>query len=181
MAEEQQQPYGTYGLMQSGAAFAEKKIEFTPINQLDASLDGKTVWIRGRLHTSRCKGKTCFVSIRHQIYTVQVCGFVNENFTKEMVKFIGGVSKVRVNTSFFNSQNLIKESIVDVEGTVVTVNKPITSCSQSDIELSIKKFFIVSASEPKLPLQIEDATRSDEQAEAANLPAVNLDTRLDNR
>lgn len=86
--------YGTYGLMQSGKAFAEKKLEFTDIDKLDASLEGKTVWIRGRLHTSRVKGKSCFAAIRHQIYTVQICGFANETFTKEMVKFIGGVSKV---------------------------------------------------------------------------------------
>lgn len=90
----EQQAYGTYGLMQSGAAFADKKIDFTKISDLDEKLEGQTVWIRGRLHTSRVKGKSCFASIRHQIYTVQICGFAGENFSREMVKFIGGVSKV---------------------------------------------------------------------------------------
>jgi aspartyl-tRNA synthetase len=90
----EQQSYGTYGLMQSGATFASKNIDFKKISDLDDSLEGQTVWIRGRLHTSRVKGKSCFASIRHQIYTVQICGFASETFTKEMIKFIGGVSKV---------------------------------------------------------------------------------------
>lgn len=162
------QSYGTYGLMQSGAAFANKKIDFTAIEKLDTSLDGQTVWIRGRLHISRVKGKSCFASIRHQIHTVQICGFAGENFSKEMIKFIGGVSR---------------ESIVDVEGAVVKVDKPIQSCTQSNVELSIKQFFVVSASEPQLPLQIEDASRPVvEEGDATNkLATVNLDTRLDNR
>ncbi|KAI6190472.1 Aspartyl-tRNA synthetase [Aphelenchoides bicaudatus] len=167
--------YGNYGLMQSGATFAEKKIEFKDIKDLDENLEGQTVWIRGRLHTSRVKGKSCFATIRHQIYTVQICAFAGDDFPREMVKFIGAVSK---------------ESIVDVEGTVVKVQKPITSCTQSSIELSIKSFFVVSSSEPKLPLQIEDASRpvveQDEgdvetQLAATSLATVKLDTRLNNR
>lgn len=86
---------------------------------------------------------------------------------------------------FVNFKNFFQESIVDVEGTVVKVQKPISSCSQSDIELSIKQFFVVSASEPRLPLQIEDAARPViDQAEGdanALTITVNLDTRLDNR
>jgi len=171
MAEEpQKQSYGTYGLMHSGAAFESKKdIEFTPIEKLDESYDGKLVWIRGRLHTSRVKPKNCFIAIRHQIYTIQACGFANAEFTKEMIKFIGDVQK---------------ESIVDVQGTVSKVPKPITSCTQSNIEIQIKQFFIVSAVTDRLPLQIEDASRpADQQSDDPNsqFPTVNLDTRLDNR
>jgi aspartyl-tRNA synthetase len=95
MAEENS--YGDYGLMQSGASFADKKIDFTNISDLDASFADKTVWIRGRLHTSRVKGKSCFAVIRHQIYSVQICGFAGEKFTKEMLKFIGAVPKVSFN------------------------------------------------------------------------------------
>jgi aspartyl-tRNA synthetase len=67
----------------------------------------------------------------------------------------------------------------------VKVEKPITGCTQSTVELSIKSFFVVSASEPKLPLQIEDASRpvvEHSEGDSANqLATVNLDTRLDNR
>uniref|UniRef100_A0A914YP27 Aspartyl-tRNA synthetase n=1 Tax=Panagrolaimus superbus TaxID=310955 RepID=A0A914YP27_9BILA len=89
--------YGNYELIQSSE---RKTITFTLVNKLDESYDGKMVWIRGRLHTSRVKGKTCFVVIRQQISTVQVAAFAGkDDISKQMIKFIEKVSK---------------ESIVDV-------------------------------------------------------------------
>lgn len=86
--------YGTYALLQSSEAQKQKDIKFTSIADLNESLDGQDVWVRGRLHTSRVKGKTCFIVVRHQIYTVQGTLFVGPQASKQMVKFIGGVSKV---------------------------------------------------------------------------------------
>jgi len=48
----------------------------------------QTIWIRGRLHTSRGKGKQCFFVIRHQSATIQAVVCVNENVSKPMVKFV---------------------------------------------------------------------------------------------
>lgn len=59
------------------------------------------------------------------------------------------------------------------------VDQEIVSCTQREVELHIKQIFVVSAAEPRLPLQIEDAARR--ATEDANLATVNLDTRLDNR
>ena len=60
----------------------------------------------------------------------------------------------------------------------------IDGCSQKDIELHVKEIWVVSASEPQLPLQIEDAARrvnaEDEAEDGLNIK-VNQDTRLDNR
>lgn len=47
------------------------------------------------------------------------------------------------------------------------------------MELQVTQIFVVSAAEPRLPLQIEDAARS--RADETDLSVVNLDTRLDNR
>jgi aspartyl-tRNA synthetase len=69
---------------------------------------------------------------------------------------------------------------VDVFGTVAKTPSPVSSCSQSDVEIRIQKLFIVSAAEPRLPLQIEDASRP-EQNQDEGLAVVKLDTRLDNR
>ncbi|KAI6225229.1 Aspartate--tRNA ligase, cytoplasmic [Aphelenchoides fujianensis] len=149
--------------MQSGKN-QTRDIEFTAIKNLNESVADQDVWIRGRLHQSRVKGKMCFLTVRHQIYTVQAMQIVGAEFSKPMQKFIGGVSK---------------ESIVDVQGTVTKVDQPITSCSQSTVELKIKQFFVVSAAEPRLPLQIEDATRP--ESGDNELAVVKLDTRLDNR
>ncbi|CAF4263968.1 unnamed protein product, partial [Adineta steineri] len=72
-----------------------------------------------------------------------------------------------------------KESIIDVEGEVSLVSVPIESCTQKNVELQVTKIFVVSPAEPRLPLLIEDATRSDELN--AETRYVNQDTRLDNR
>ena len=66
-----------------------------------------------------------------------------------------------------------------MQGVVTCVNKPIESCTQSDVELSIRQLWVVSESEPRVPLQIEDAARAEESG--SGLATVNLDTRLDNR
>ena len=58
-----------------------------PVNEIDEKLAKQTIWIRGRLHTSRGKGKQCFFVLRHQSATIQAVLFVSENASKQMVKF----------------------------------------------------------------------------------------------
>ncbi len=50
---------------------------------------------------------------------------------------------------------------MDVCGYVRRTDQKIVSCSQQDVELHVEEAFVVSAAEPVLPLQIEDAARSD--------------------
>ncbi|CAD6198248.1 unnamed protein product [Caenorhabditis auriculariae] len=159
--------YGSYGLIQS----TEKRdISFTPVKGVSGDLAGQKVWLRGRVHNIRAKGKTCFIVLRQGIYTIQVSLFVTEKISKQMIKFVAGISK---------------ESIIDVEGSVEKVENPVDSCTQKDVELLASQVFVVSASDPRLPLQIEDASRSapteEEKAGNNKLAVVNLDTRLDNR
>lgn len=89
---------------------------------------------------------------------------VGEQVSKQMVKFVAGIHR---------------ESIVDVQGSVQRTDQPITGCSVQDAEIHAIRVFIASASEPRLPLQIEDAARP--QHEETELSTVGLDTRLDNR
>lgn len=49
---------------------------------------------------------------------------------------------------------------MDVKGLIQTVPKPIESCTQSDVELICQEFWVISLAEPRLPLQIDDATRA---------------------
>merc|ERR1711963_149315 len=128
-------------------------------------LNGKTVTVRGRLHTSRAKGKQCFIVLRQQAASVQCLIYVSENVSKQMVKFAAHISK---------------ESIIDVEAVVTKVDEKIESCTQQDVELHVKQVWVVSASDPQLPLQIEDAARKLTEDEG-NFARVNQDTRLDNR
>ena len=71
-----------------------------------------------------------------------------------------------------------KESIVDVKGVVKRAYVEVASCSQKDVELHVTQLWVVSRSEPRLPLLIEDASRPSDDVE---LSTVNQDVRLDNR
>ena len=62
--------------------------------------------------------------------------------------------------------SVTRESIIDVEGVVVRSPQPIESCTQQHVELHCAQLWVVSASEPQLPLQIEDACRPDTEVPA---------------
>ncbi|XP_018055090.1 PREDICTED: aspartate--tRNA ligase, cytoplasmic isoform X3 [Atta colombica] len=157
--------YGQMNMIQSKEKFEDRK--FTAIKNLDKNLENQMVWLRGRLHTSRAKGKQCFVVLRQQSYTVQGLAAVNEEISKQMIKFIS---------------NITKESIIDVMAIVMPVPSKIESCSQKDVEVHLKEIFVVSAAKSQLPLQIEDAARPIGEVDETTLNVrVNQDTRLDNR
>ncbi|XP_026462059.1 aspartate--tRNA ligase, cytoplasmic-like [Ctenocephalides felis] len=157
--------YGAMKMIQSTGENVDRV--FTDVSLLEPSLEGKVVWVRGRVHTSRSKGKQCFLVLRQQSYSVQCIIAVNEAISKQMVKFVG---------------NIPKESIVDIEAKVVKVAQNIESCTQQLVELSVNQVFVVSQSKPQLPLQIDDASRPEKNLseDALNI-RVNQDTRLDNR
>lgn len=157
--------YGQVKMIQSDQLFEERK--FVHIKDLNLQNANQTIWIRGRLHTSRGKGKQCFFVLRQQSHSIQGLAAVNDKISRQMVKFISAVTK---------------ESIVDVQAKVQKVPNPIESCTQKDVEIHVEQFFVVSGSEPQLPLQIEDAARPINEDDPTNLNIkVNQDTRLDNR
>nr|CAD7257494.1 unnamed protein product [Timema shepardi] len=143
-AEAEDYSSGNYG--QPAMIQSEEKLSrtFVGVKDLSEELADQKVWVRGRLHTSRAKGKQCFVVLRQQQYTVQCLIAVNEDVSKQMVKF---------------ASNVTKESIVDIEALVLTVPRKIESCTQKNVELHAKKLFVVSAAKSQLPLLIEDASR----------------------
>jgi aspartyl-tRNA synthetase len=59
------------------------------------------------------------------------------------------------------------ESIVDVQGTLVKVEKP-TACTQSDVELHLERVYVISASDA-LPFQIEDAMNPEPRVSAGRV------------
>jgi len=152
--------YGNLPLIMSREKTDKK---WTDVKDLVLGKKGERVLIRGRLHTARGTGKQCFVMIRQRYFTVQGFLAVNENISKQMVKY---------------AANINKESIIDIEGIVTPVDQKITSCSQEDVEIQIEKIYVVSQSDPRLPLQIEDASRPETDEALAH---VNQDTKLDNR
>lgn len=79
--------YGNTKMIQSEEQHLERN--FVAVRELKGSVGKGSVWVRGRIHTSRCKGKQCFLVIRQQSSTVQVLISVNDVVSKQMVKFSG--------------------------------------------------------------------------------------------
>lgn len=148
--------FGNAPITQSTAHQSKK---FTDVAALSTALVGNTVLVRGRVHTSRKKGKLAFIVLRDTTDTVQAMAAAGDDTPKELVDFIGQIPC---------------ESIVDVEAVVVAAEQPITSTSQSSLELQIKKIHVVSESLRVLPFTIDDAARR-EDAEGIK---INFDTRL---
>ncbi|XXZ99340.1 aspartate--tRNA ligase dps1 [Meyerozyma guilliermondii] len=157
--------YGKSPLINSSVVTGEKR---SKIENLSAADDGKSVIIRARVHNSRQQGATmAFLTLRQQSELIQcLIKADGEQVSKQMVKFAGSI-------------NL--ESIVVVHGEVRKVEEPIKSATVQDAEIHVSKIYVISAAPEQLPILIEDASRSDAEAEAAGLPVVNLDTRLDAR
>lgn len=138
------------------------------IKDLSAANDGEEVVFRARAHTSRQQGATmAFITLRQQDNLIQALIKANgESISKQMVKWVGSI-------------NL--ESIVVVHGVVRKVEEEIKSATVQDAEVHVTKIYTIVETPEQLPVLIEDATRSEAEAEAAGLPVVNLDTRLDAR
>ena len=160
--------YGKLPLIQSATRTNEKRIKF---DELNSETDvGTEVCFRARVHNTRQQGATLtFLTFRQQSELIQGLVKVNKedgSVSKQMVKWCG-------------SLNL--ESIVLVRGVVAKVDELIKSATIQNLEIHVKEIFIVSETPETLPILLEDASRSEREAEDAGLPVVNLDTRLDAR
>ena len=58
-----------YELMQSKTKMQR---DLVPIAKLNETMADESVFVRGRIHTTRSKGKQCFLVLRQRAYTVQV-------------------------------------------------------------------------------------------------------------
>ncbi|XP_004512467.1 aspartate--tRNA ligase 2, cytoplasmic-like [Cicer arietinum] len=146
--------------------------EWTRVEALDDSLANRPVLIRGRTQTIRPVGKKmAFLVIRENGFTVQCLVQAQpDSVSPQMVKFAAALSR---------------ESVVDVEGVVSIPAAPIKGATQQ-VEIQVKKLFCVSRAVPTLPINLEDAARSDVEIEKAiqageQLVRVNQDTRLNFR
>lgn len=161
--------YGKFPLINSSVRTGEARVN---IKDLSAADDGKEVLFRARLHTSRQQSAAfLFLTLRQQSDTIQSLLKVNKEsdskaISKQMVKWASSISL---------------ESIVLVRGVVRKVDELITSTTVQDVEIHITQVHTIQETPEQLPLLIEDAARSDADAEALGLPVVNLDTRLDAR
>ena len=169
------EPEKKYGYLMRTMSDQNTGRSFVHVSNLSAKHEGKEVWVRARVHNTRAKGNNCFLVLRQSGSTVQGALFKDDDTPKEMIKFAG---------------SLAKETVVDIKGLIVKAE--VKSCTQTDCELSVQRLYVVAKAEVGLPLQIDDASRSEaEIAESERKLAagevdgayvrVGTDTRLDNR
>ena len=164
-----------YGDLEMVQSLTHKTLQITPISSITSEFADKEVLVRGRISNSRVKGNLAFLVVREGIHSVQSVAFKSETITKDMLKFIEGITK---------------ESIIDVYGKLVKTKNEVKTCSVKDLELAISKVFVLSRADVNLPFQLEDAMRKinnfeneeeEEKKEENALPTVSLKNRLDNR
>lgn len=157
--------YGKLPLIQSSSKSGIERIQISTLSKADSE---REVVFRARVHTSRQQGnKMNFITFRQQSALIQGLVAANaDSISKKMVKWSASISL---------------ESIVVVHGIVKVAPEEIQSCTVKDVEIQVTKLYTIAEAPAQLPILIEDASRSEEQAEIAGLPVVNLDTRLDYR
>ncbi|KAK9468359.1 aspartyl-tRNA synthetase [Lipomyces arxii] len=157
--------YGKLPLIQSTEKSGIHRIE---IKNIDKSWEGKDVVFRARVHTSRMQGnKMCFFAFRQRDALIQGLVVANKDaISKQFIKWAGSISL---------------ESIVLVKGKIAAAPELIRSATVQDAEILVTELFTIAETPNQLPILIEDASRSETEAEELGLPVVNLDTRLDSR
>ncbi|KAJ3676823.1 hypothetical protein LUZ60_002547 [Juncus effusus] len=145
---------------------------WTGVGDLSAEMKDKTVLIRGFAQVIRpVSKKMVFLVIRQSMSTVQCVLVVSKDLVSlQMVKF---------------ATSLSKESIVEIEGIVSVPNEPIKGTTQQ-VEIQVRKVYCINRAMPNLPINIEDAARSETEFEQAEqrgekLVRVGQDTRLNYR
>ncbi|PWN27044.1 aspartyl-tRNA synthetase [Jaminaea rosea] len=168
------QNYGELPLNQSQERHGRT---YASLEDVKAENDGKDIFFSARIQTSRTpSAKFVFLTLRHAFFCVQaVLAQAPEKVSKQMVKW---------------AATLPSESIVQVQGTISKVSKPIESSTvtNKDAEIKVSKIFLVSKVAPSAPqpFYVDDATRSEAEIEASQstdrpMPGIPMDLRLDNR
>lgn len=138
-------------------------LAYTDLSQLGLPCIGQTLLVRGYVHTKRDPKGVTFMTLRKGLHTVQAVA--GPEFAVAMAK-------------------VDREAVIDVLGKVVASN--FRKSTVQGCELQVLGWKLVAGSEKEVPIIVEDAMRSEEEAAEAKkkgklMPTVGLDVRLDNR
>jgi len=154
--------YGTLPLIQSGGDPTKRRV-FHKVKDLNETKAEQNVLVRARVQATRGKGKLIFLVLRQRLFTVQAVISVGPQVSRKMVDFVAGIPT---------------ESIVDVEATVTIPKDKVESTTQTTVELSIHKIFVVSASESKRPFEVKDAACPKSVLKAQEREIQQIETEL---
>ncbi|KAB1204998.1 Aspartate--tRNA ligase, cytoplasmic [Morella rubra] len=145
--------YGDVPLRELQSKVAADLRDWTEVGALTEALKDQHVLVRGRAQAIRAVGKNmAFLVLRERGFTVQCVVTVQPDaVSRQMVRYAAGLSR---------------ESIVDVEGLVSVPSVPIKGATQQ-VEVQVHKIFCINKAMPTLPINIEDAARSEVEIEKA--------------
>ncbi|KAJ5235344.1 Aspartate--tRNA ligase cytoplasmic [Penicillium citrinum] len=141
----------------------------------DFTEEEKEVTVVARVDNARVQSaKLAFLMLRQQGQKIQAVIAAAEPISRQMIKYTGGLN---VN------------SIVQVTGLIKKPEIPISSATIQNLEIHIRKVYMISEAAQMLPMQVKDAERpppvetTDDapQVDSEGAPIVTLKTRLDNR
>ncbi|KAL3922705.1 MAG: hypothetical protein SGILL_002061 [Bacillariaceae sp.] len=174
LSYEDQDKYEKFGDMTRIMSRSRTGREFVKVSDLEEKHKaGDIVWLRGRLHSIRVKGGSCFLVLRQDsFHTVQAVFFKdkeNPEFSQKMIKYL---------------KSLTEESVIDIEG--VLEDASVKSCSVQNLEVKIERIHSVTKANAILPFLVEDAARSEAEVDASQetdrpFPRLGQELRLDNR
>ncbi|KAJ6092749.1 Aspartate--tRNA ligase cytoplasmic [Penicillium sp. IBT 16267x] len=151
----------------------EDVISSTRFSQLTEDSYEKEVTVIARVDNARVQSaKLAFLMLRQQGQKVQAVIAAAEPISRQMIKYTGGLN---VN------------SIIQVTGIVKKPEIPISSATIQNLELHIRKVYMISEAAQMLPMQVKDAERpipteeKENEVDESGAPIVTLKTRLDNR
>ena len=142
---------------------------------------GKEIVFRGVVENARNQSaKLSFLVFRQGMSTIQAVVAASEQLSRQMVKFAG---------------SLPAESVVLVHALVETPKEPVKSTTIQNLEVHVKKLYLIAKADAQLPMQVADSERpvpeentstnttnsAEEQKDSETHPIVTLNTRLNNR
>ena len=167
------EPFGDLTRVMSRSRTGRDFVNVKDLEDEEKHGSGDTVWLRGRLHSIRVKGGSCFLVVRQDsFHTVQAVFFKdkeNPELSQKMIKYL---------------KSLTEESIIDIEGILETAD--VKSCSIQNVEVKIQRIHSVTKAASILPFLVEDASRSEAEVDASQdtdrpFPRLGQELRLDNR
>lgn len=183
------QMYGEYTVIQGACGPEGSGRTFVPLSQIELHLgSAEPVWVRARVHKIDVRGAFAFVLLRKGLHTAQAIVENDKQFLKWLKKAVHA------------------ETIVDICANIVAPSAgAVEKCTVKTVELSVQRLYIVSSSDEKLPMTLDDAARplvddhtraddaageqavaqektdNDDAALKDERPTVTRDTRLDAR
>lgn len=140
--------------------------ELIMIQNLDETLEGQKVRIRGFVFSIRDTRSVAFVVLRSQLETVQLIIVKQKNSNNEQ----------------FSLDKLTSECFVEVVGTIKTVKIPVFGCTKQNIEVELSSLSILGGVTSELPFSMKDAGATEEErSKNSSICNVAYNLKLDNR